>query len=103
MPPQRPICFNLKEFACNSRHLGPRRVKKGGSGTRSGHLFAWHRWLPWTAVDRRGLSSKNSWITFFADRRIVIGQFTRKVRPKKAPRPPPRRPVRRDLKNTIFI
>ena len=30
----------LREFACNSRHLGPRRVKKGGSGTRSGHHFA---------------------------------------------------------------
>ena len=52
---------------------------------------------PWIECDRRGLSSKSSWITFFGDRRCVLGQFTRKVRPPKAPRPSPGCPVRRPL------
>ena len=64
---------------CNSRHLGPRRVKKGGSGTRSGHHFAWHRWLPWTAADW----VISSGTPFFVHRHGGLSPFTRKVRPPK--------------------
>ena len=45
----RPL--GLREFACNSRHLGPRRVKKGGSKTRAEHHFGIHRWLALTESD----------------------------------------------------
>ena len=47
----RTLGNHLREFACNSRHLGPRRVKKGGSKTRAEHHFGIWDWLTLTDVD----------------------------------------------------